>query len=115
MTNTFNAIYISLFISKKLWIHPIEKSVYFFTGGNYTSIADKTDYLLANVFHNNDNEIIFYKVYDKVITDKVIPFITIGILDYEVVFLAVGTNDDKLVLKASENEELVFVSHSFDK
>lgn len=56
-----------------------------------------------------------YKIYDKIIDNKEIPFITIGITDYEIVFLAVGTSDDKLVLKTSENEELIFLSQPFDK
>ena len=117
MTDKFNANIVSLFLHRKLWIHPIEKSIYMFTGGNFDFILKKSnEYLLANIFHTKDTtEAIFYKVYDKLIDNKEIPFITIGKTEYEVVELAFGTSDDKLVLKTSENVELVFEPYLLNK
>ncbi len=116
MTEKFTANFVSLFIHKCLWKHPFESEIYWFTNGNFDYILKISDeYLLANIFRPKSSEYIMYKIYDKVIDNKEIPFITIGLIDYEIVFLAVGTSDDKLILRTNENEELVFVSHPFDK
>jgi hypothetical protein len=121
MAEEINANSVSLFIHKRLWKHPIKNELYWFTNGSLDIVLKKSeDYLLANILRPKGleytlSEIIMYKIFDKIIENKETPFITIGLTDYEIVFLAVGTTDDKLVLKTSENEELVFVSYPFGK
>lgn len=115
MTN-FNANLVSLSLHKRLWKHPFENDFYWFTNGNFNFFLDVSEeYMLANIIRKDTLQHILYKIYDKVVESKTVPFITIDSVNYEIVFLAVGTSDDKLVLKTSENEELVFVSYPFGK
>jgi hypothetical protein len=110
MTDTFNANLVSIFIHKCFWKHPNKNEIYWFTNGNYDFLlAKSTEHLLANIYRPHETEAILYKIYDKIIDNKKIPFITIGIQEYEIVELVFGASDDKLVLKTSENVELVFL------